>query len=66
MIPDHFGIFVQLAEYGMAAVTALIIVSVLASLATVWLVLTTRRATLRQINASLAEISMQLRQLQPR
>jgi hypothetical protein len=42
-----------------AAVPALL----LAALGTVWLVFTSRRATLNQINLSLAEISEQLRQM---
>ncbi len=42
-----------------AAVPALL----LAALGTIWLVLSSRRATLNQINLSLAEISEQLRQL---
>jgi hypothetical protein len=42
-----------------AAVPALL----LAALCTVWLVLSSRRATLNQINLSLGEISEQLRQL---
>ena len=42
-----------------AAVPALL----LAALGTVWLVFSSRRATLNQINLSLAEISEQLRQL---
>jgi hypothetical protein len=37
----------------------------LAALSTVFLVLASRRATLRQINASLLEISRQLRELKP-
>ncbi len=46
-------------EACMAAVPALL----LAGLGTVWLVLSSRRATLNQINVSLAEISEQLRQM---
>jgi hypothetical protein len=46
-------------EACMAAVPALL----LAALGTVWLVFSSRRATLNQINLSLAEISEQLRQL---
>ena len=46
-------------EACMAAVPALL----LAVLGTVWLVFSSRRATLNQINLSLAEISEQLRQL---
>jgi hypothetical protein len=46
-------------EYCEAAVPALL----LAALGTVWLVFSSRRATLNQINLSLAEISEQLRQL---
>jgi hypothetical protein len=46
-------------EWCEAAVPALL----LAALGTVWLVLSSRRATLNQINLSLAEISEQLRQM---
>ena len=46
-------------EACLAAVPALL----LAALGTVWLVFSSRRATLNQINLSLAEISEQLRQL---
>jgi hypothetical protein len=46
-------------EACMAAVPALL----LAGLSTVWLVFSSRRATLNQINMSLAEISEQLRQM---
>jgi hypothetical protein len=46
-------------EACMAAVPALL----LAALGTVWLVFSSRRATLNQINISLAEISDQLRQM---
>jgi hypothetical protein len=46
-------------ETCMAAVPALL----LAALGTVWLVFSSRRATLNQINLSLAEISDQLRQM---
>ena len=48
-------------EACLAAVPALL----LAALGTVWLVFSSRRATLNQINISLAEISEQLRQLRP-
>ena len=46
-------------EACMAAVPALL----LAALGTVWLVFSSRRATLNQINLSLAEISEQLRRM---
>jgi hypothetical protein len=49
-------------EYCLAAVPALL----LAALGTVWLVFSSRRATLNQINLSLAEISEQLRQMRQR
>jgi hypothetical protein len=49
-------------EYCLAAVPALL----LAALCTVWLVFSSRRATLNQINQSLAEISDQLRQFRQR
>ena len=45
-------------------ILACILVLLLAAVSTLLLILATRRATLRQINASLAVISEQLRQLQ--
>jgi len=45
-------------------VTASVGILALAALSTVFLVLASRRATLRQINASLLEISQQLKELQ--
>jgi hypothetical protein len=48
-------------EACLVAVPALL----LAALCTVWLIFSSRRATLNQINISLAEISAQLRQLRP-
>jgi hypothetical protein len=45
-------------------VAALALTTLLAALSTVWLVFASRRATLRQVNAQLAEISEQLRQIQ--
>ena len=39
--------------------------SLVATICTVWLVLTVRRSTLRQITVALADLSDQLRQLQP-
>jgi hypothetical protein len=48
---------------GAALITGALAVLALAALFTVALVLASRRATLRQINASLTEISEQLRQL---
>jgi hypothetical protein len=59
---DEFHIKMELhhsLEACLAAVPALL----LAALGTVWLVFSSRRATLNQINLSLAEISEQLRQL---
>lgn len=44
--------------------TAAFISLALAALCTVWLILSSRRATLREVNSRLAEISEQLRQLQ--
>lgn len=46
-------------------ILACIISLLLAAICTVLLILVSRRATLRQINASLAEISEQLKQLRP-
>ena len=50
---------VQMAGALLAAVPTLFV----AALCTVWLVFSSRRATLNQINHSLAEISDQLRQM---
>jgi hypothetical protein len=47
------------------SVLAFMLALLLAAVCTVGLILLSRRATLRQINASLAEISQQLRQLRP-
>lgn len=62
----------QVASAGKAAVFATVgflsiftITSLLAALSTVVLVLTVRRVTLRQVSEQLAEISQQLRRLQP-
>jgi hypothetical protein len=46
-------------------ILACIIALLLAAICTVLLILVSRRATLRQINASLVEISEQLKQLRP-
>jgi hypothetical protein len=51
-------------QVGMVVVTASVAVLALASLGTFLLVLATRRATLRQINASLVLISQRLERLQ--
>jgi hypothetical protein len=62
VVSDQFHAKMELhhsLEVCEAAVPALL----LAALCTVWLVLTSRRATLNQINISLAEISAQLREL---
>jgi hypothetical protein len=59
---DEFHALMELhhsLEFCEAAVPALL----LAALGTVWLVLASRRATLNQINISLAAISEQLRQM---
>jgi uncharacterized membrane protein YhiD involved in acid resistance len=50
-------------EMATVGVTCSVGLLALAALATVFLVLATRRATLRQINASLLEISQQLKEL---
>lgn len=54
----------QALEVCTRVVAAAFVALTLAALCTVLLVLVSRRATLRQINAQLAEISEQLRQLQ--
>jgi hypothetical protein len=56
--------FIQALTYGLALLAAAVGVLAVAMLGTVLLVHATRRATLRQINASLQAISDQLRQLQ--
>ena len=61
---DVAGYWVTVAGATAWSVGALAAVVLLAAGSTVWLVVTSRRATLRQINVQLAEISQQLRQLQ--
>ena len=51
------------AASGLEACLAAVPALLLAALGTIWLVFWSRRATLKQINLSLAEISDQLRQL---
>jgi hypothetical protein len=54
-----------LGEWAAGWMTACVISLLLAGASTVWLVLLSRRATLRQINASLAEICEQLKRVPP-
>jgi hypothetical protein len=64
ILTDEFHAKMELhrsLEYCMVAVPALL----LAALGTVWLVFSTRQATLNQINLSLGEIADQLRHLRP-
>ncbi|MFZ5831414.1 MAG: hypothetical protein ACOY3P_15120 [Planctomycetota bacterium] len=49
----------------LACVAAALVGLVLAGITTVWLVVASRRATIRHVNACLAEISEQLKRLQP-
>jgi hypothetical protein len=51
------------SDWGARSILACIIALLLAAVCTVLLILLSRRATLRQINASLVEISEQLKQL---
>lgn len=62
MLQNDWEAWASLGEYLAYWVLACVISLLFAALCTVLLVLLSRRATLRQINASLAEISGQLRQ----
>jgi hypothetical protein len=59
---DQFHAKMEL-HHSLEACLAAVPVLLLAALSTIWLVLSSRRATLNQINVSLAEISEQLRQM---
>lgn len=61
---DEFHAKMELHHSLEACMVALPIL-LLAALCTVWLVFSSRRATLNQINLNLAEISQQLRQMRP-
>jgi len=56
--------WVQIGQWAAKSVAAVTAATLSAAIATVWLVFASRRATLRQVNMQLAEISEQLRQLQ--
>ena len=55
--------WVMVAQWAADAVLATALIVLLAALSTVALVFTSRRATLRQVNANLAAIAEELRQL---
>jgi membrane protein YdbS with pleckstrin-like domain len=61
---DIAGSWVMIGNATAWSVAGLAAVVLLAAVSSVWLVLASRRATLRQMNARLAEITEQLRQLQ--
>jgi len=52
-------------KVGTVLVTGSVIALLAAAACTIWLVFAARRATLREVNANLAEISEQLRRLRP-
>jgi hypothetical protein len=52
------------SKMGVVLVCGSVAALVAAAGATIWLVFASRRATLREVNANLAEISVQLRRLQ--
>ena len=56
-------VHLQVVQGGVKLLAACVAVIAFAALSTVLLVFTSRRATLRQVNASLVEISEQLKQL---
>ena len=58
---DAQTVLLTTAKLGMVVVTASVLVLLLAAWGTVWLVGASRRATLRQVNANLAEIAEALR-----
>ena len=59
------AIFAATLRIGILTVSASVAALLLAAGGTVWLVFATRRATLREVNANLAAVAEQLRQLQP-
>ena len=66
--PQVAEVIVHMAKVSMTASAIMLLIALLAELLaavlTVWLVLTIRRVTLRQVSDSLAEISEQLRRMQ--
>ena len=58
------GHWVMIGNAAAWFIGTLAVIMLTAALTTVWLVFASRRATLRQVNAQLAEISDQLRQIQ--
>ena len=66
--PQVAEVVVKMAKVTMTASGIMLVIALLAELLaamlTVWLVLTIRRVTLRQVSDSLAEISEQLRRMQ--
>jgi hypothetical protein len=57
--------YIQAIGWGVMGLAAFVVVLGLATLSTMVLVFASRRATLRQVNASLVEIAEQLRRLRP-
>jgi hypothetical protein len=53
------------AKLGIVLVCGSIGALLMAASSTIWLVFATRRSTLREVNANLAEIAAQLKRLQP-
>jgi hypothetical protein len=64
-LQNDWGAWATVGEWAAYLVLACVISFVLAAVSTVFLILLSRRATLRQINASLVAISEELRQLRP-
>jgi hypothetical protein len=58
------GVWITLGSAAAWSIAVLAGVALLAATSSVWLVISSRRATLRHVNVRLAEISEQLRQLQ--
>jgi hypothetical protein len=61
---DDSSAWVTIGSAAAKTLMAVTTTTLLAASSTIWLVFATRRATLRQVNAQLAEISEQLRQIQ--
>ena len=64
-LQNDWEAWATVGEWAAYLTLACVVCLLLAAVCTVWLVLVSRRATLRQINAGLAEISAQLKQWRP-
>jgi hypothetical protein len=64
--PENAQVWVTVSLWAAGLVAAVVVLSLLAAVCTVGLVLLTRRATLRQVQAGLADVAAELRQLRDR